>query len=340
MLTLAELVERSRQPRAESQTRSSPELLPQNLDEDGVQGDGPQDDAQSQFSSRSTPFIEEDALTQRSSSPAPSVFSVSTSASVTRKRPAEDYSDFVKQLSREKRLKKEDSSKLLAQSQRSEQERHLALYAEILSLKEKLSNIAPAEAKISLTDTAKTSLDNLCFKALIDPSAAAYVASPQVPDGVKAQFVSELSDDVKNNSAYLNAALTRIHEQLSNQRCSIKAAIFGSIFTKSEDDSAKTMRDKPLDILALTKKVLKIRKPARAVVTIDHCVRMAFLRHSAVMASKSPKALQDWWRYVDSELKSLREEHGEGQGLSKVFVAILEQDYEHFGKVDLTDLDD
>lgn len=84
--------------------------------------------------------------------------------------------------------------------------------AEVLSLKNMVTQIAPADAKITLSEAMKvwvspgvtcmclltpssfeqTKIDNCCFETLTNPSAAGYVMAPGVSATVKVRFQSDI----------------------------------------------------------------------------------------------------------------------------------------------------
>ncbi|TFK29013.1 hypothetical protein FA15DRAFT_583210, partial [Coprinopsis marcescibilis] len=283
--------------------------------------------------------------TQRTSSPIPNS-DVSTSllfsniTPTTLKRPAEDYSGLVAQLSREKRFKPEDKKTLMQWSKRTEREQNIILMAEILSIKGCLTHIVPPDAKVTLSDSIKTRIDNCCFQVLMDPSASAYVASPSVSDTVKVLVFNTsdaASNETQGNAAYLSAVTARIQEHLANQRCNIKAVLMASVFVKSKGDEPAPLRERlpvPLTILELANRVVKIRKPARVSLTVGLLVRLAFLRNCVVTTPPSVNQ-RDWWTWVDSQLKKMQSERPDPVEISKLFCLILETDMNEFGKIDL-----
>ncbi|TFK20047.1 hypothetical protein FA15DRAFT_600389 [Coprinopsis marcescibilis] len=357
-LGVRELIARNRQLQAEAQnttpdpsSSSSPVTGPASLLEGSYDDE---DEAQIEpMSTRSSPFPDNDRLSiTRSSSPASfpntpvtAPFSSGTpNPFLRRKRPAEDYTAFVSLVSREKRLKADDTKTLTQLSQASNfspTKQNIMIMAELLAVKGTIKQITPAEAKVTLSDTVKNIVDNACFMHLLSTTAPAYVASPLVPDMVKASVLRDetLSSSI-SNIAFVAAIAARIQEQMSNQRCTIKAALAASLYEpKAKSDNANVPRVQlasPLNVLELSKRLMKIRKHAGVTLTLELCVRVAFLRNCLVTTPANISS-RDWWIYVDTELKEVRDGHPEPAACSQFFTFLLERDMEAYGRVNLNE---
>ncbi|KAF5371373.1 hypothetical protein D9615_009667 [Tricholomella constricta] len=262
--------------------------------------------------------------------------------STSRKRPGEDLTQFSELVAREKKLKADEKTALLKFTKRSEAERSVIMYSEVLQLTSFMRTLTPPEVVFSIPEGLKKRIDNACFESLTEHSAAAYVTN-DVPVNVvvaklkESSFVEKITRDDKGA---WDAVTSRVRAKLSDQRYLIKTAILESMFASKPKKKKGNLvepwvpvpRESPLTILDTCVAVVNVHKAAKVKTSVELCVRVAFLRH---ILHKFP-TIADYWELIDRELASARSKHTEPKHLSKFFVKVLEMDKKEFGEVEIS----
>lgn len=292
-------------------------------------------------SSPPAPSTDSDDMPRTSESPhrsSPDPAGSSPAAVTTRKRPAEDLSQFAQSIARKKRLRPEDSDELISYSKLSRSEKDIWLASTLLSIEGTVSQLHAPDSQWDLPSMLKKKIDIYSATIILAPTIAAYVSN-DVPRKLLLEILERhpswgYRPDVKENPYRHNIVVSFISAKLTSRRYTAKKIIAESI-GEAPEDPADVKRADALDILALCERLTaNVFKAAKIVVTVPMCARIAFLR---LIYIGKPDAGEKFWSIADDNLKDFRAKFSNDQRkISSKFAKILTQDRQVYGDVDIS----
>ncbi|KZP03912.1 hypothetical protein FIBSPDRAFT_443328 [Athelia psychrophila] len=276
-------------------------------------------------------------------SQAPLSQQTSPSARTSRKRPAEDMTQYAEAASRKMKLRPADHKTLLEFAVLSEAEQRIFINANVLKILEQHEKLQPADSLYVIPESISGYIDRESFRIITLPSLIAYFDNDGPLEMLKAQLkskdtwgLSTLQDDKPKWDVLMKYSRLK----LNTRRYDLKKAIAESVPRPVNPQEPTGPKTDALDILVLCRNIQKTYKPAaRNILPLELLGRVAFLRHTFGQYEESKPTTGSkvtYWHYVDAELVKIRAKHSDDvKKISKMFAKILEHDQKIYGSVDL-----
>ncbi|KIM72307.1 hypothetical protein PILCRDRAFT_16257 [Piloderma croceum F 1598] len=193
----------------------------------------------------------------------------------------------------------------------------IRLFAEMLSISNKLDKIVTATPEWTVSKGLQTNIDSYVVAVLLSSSLHAYkgeTTTDHVLEILK-KHRFDMPPGIENNCADWKKIVTAVQESFTARRATWKKTLKASV-------SAKT------NIYDLA---VSLTKKSNCTVTLELCTRVALMR--AVIVSKGDSAT--YWDDVDNELVEIHKQAGSGADkkdrITRAFRALLRSDKETYG---------
>ncbi|KAJ7810172.1 hypothetical protein B0H14DRAFT_3151346 [Mycena olivaceomarginata] len=247
---------------------------------------------------------------------------------VSRKRPAEDMTQYAEATARNVRLKPDAKAELLKFAEASGQEQGIWLAARLLAQEERLDAIQPAESVYHMSQKLQGKLDKTCFLVLVDHSIPAYLTNDVPVKRVQTHLEKYPSfgwtAEIKADRTKTKVLLARIRTKLTHGRNNVKNLLEKSIGTVDADG----VRHDYVDLYKLASNILGLgsRVAPDTKLSLDFCVHVALF---CAKVQESPG--QDYWNKVDEYLEQVRvKKDNNAVRIAEVFGQIYDQDILQF----------
>ncbi|EDR05763.1 uncharacterized protein LACBIDRAFT_302464 [Laccaria bicolor S238N-H82] len=269
-------------------------------------------------------------------------------ATITRKRPAEDNSQFANAIARSIKLQKTDHDELIVFSKLSPAEQSIWLAARSLKLSEQQTNLNPPDLQVvyNIPKKIESKIVQQSSIIIMDPSISAYLTG-EVPVKILLELFEKnsswgLDATIQEDKSKYDTIVSRIRKKFTGHRNIMKVVIGGSLGKVDSTDELGKRRIDAQNIVDLCDEILvKSHKKSKLVVTVPLCARVAYLRamytEPRTFSIKDQKELT-YWEDVDLDLSRARTAYDTPKKLSKYFAIILKRDRALYGDTNLDNL--